>query len=111
MELKIGCGNGEQETPSTKPQTPGKLQSPSSNSSAPRLLEDWGLRFPWSLGFGIWSFISREALTRDNAPLYSALVDVFARSGAGSTRITAAALSPGPLAQVAQLVQPHLEEV
>jgi octaprenyl-diphosphate synthase len=50
-------------------------------------------------------------LTTRNAPLYSALVDVFARSGAGSTRITAAALSPGPLAQVAQLVQPHLEEV
>ena len=53
----------------------------------------------------------RDALTRDNAPRYSALVDVFARSGAGSTRITAAALSPGPLARVARLVQPHLEEV
>ena len=51
------------------------------------------------------------ALTRDNAPLYSAAVDVFARSGAGSTRITAAALSAGPLARVAQLVQPHLQEV
>ena len=50
-------------------------------------------------------------LTTRNAPLYSALVDVFARSGAGSTRITAAALSPGPLARVARLVQPHLEEV
>ena len=53
----------------------------------------------------------RDALTRDNAPRYSALVDVFARSGAGSTRITTAALSPGPLARVARLVQPHLEEV
>ncbi len=55
--------------------------------------------------------LSYDALTRDNAPRYSALVDVFARSGAGSTRITAAALSPGPLARVARLVQPHLEEV
>jgi octaprenyl-diphosphate synthase len=50
-------------------------------------------------------------LTRDNAPHYSAPVDVFARSGAGSTRITAAALSAGPLARVAQLVHPHLQEV
>jgi octaprenyl-diphosphate synthase len=53
----------------------------------------------------------RDVLTRDNAPLYSALVDAFSRSGAGSTRIVAATLSPGPLARVAQLVQPHLEEV
>jgi octaprenyl-diphosphate synthase len=50
-------------------------------------------------------------LTRDNAPLYSAAVDVFARSDAGSTRIIAVAPSTGPLARVAQLVQPHLREV
>jgi octaprenyl-diphosphate synthase len=50
-------------------------------------------------------------LTRDNAPLYSAAVDVFARSDPDSTRITTAGPSTGPLARVAQLVQPHLQEV
>jgi len=38
-------------------------------------------------------------------------VEVFARSGPGSTGIKATASSLGPLARVAQLVQPHLKEV
>jgi len=38
-------------------------------------------------------------------------VEVFARSGLSLTGIPATASPPGPLARVAQLVQPHLEEV
>ena len=78
----------------------GRLCQPPFHSAFHRIARQYFLRT-----------LSYDALTRDNAPRYSALVDVFARSGAGSTRITAAALSPGPLARVARLVQPHLEEV
>jgi octaprenyl-diphosphate synthase len=53
----------------------------------------------------------REALTSCNPPRYSRLVEVFARSGPGSTGIKATASSLGPLARVAQLVQPQLKEV
>jgi octaprenyl-diphosphate synthase len=38
-------------------------------------------------------------------------VEVFARSGLSLTGIPATASPPGPLARVAKLVQPHLEEV
>ena len=78
----------------------GRLCQPPFHSAFHRIARQYFLRT-----------LSYDALTRDNAPRYSALVDVFARSGAGSTRITAAALSPGPLVRVARLVQPHLEEV
>jgi octaprenyl-diphosphate synthase len=52
------------------------------------------------------------ALTIHKRPLYSALVEVFARSGLIRTGNAAATAFPlGPLARVAQLVQPHLDEV
>jgi len=53
----------------------------------------------------------RDALTTDKPPLYSRLVEVFARSGVVRTDITPIAFSLGPLARVARLVQPHLDEV
>jgi octaprenyl-diphosphate synthase len=46
-------------------------------------------------------------LTTRNPPLYSALVEVFARSGPSQTGI----IPQVPLARVAELVQPQLEEV
>jgi octaprenyl-diphosphate synthase len=48
----------------------------------------------------------RVVLTTRKPPDYSRLVEAFASSG-----MTAAALSSSSLSQVAQLVQPHLEEV
>src|SRR5438874_13451785 len=51
----------------------------------------------------------RDALTTHKPPLYSRLVEVFARSGV--VDITPIAFSLGPLARVARLVQPHLDEV
>jgi octaprenyl-diphosphate synthase len=51
------------------------------------------------------------ALTIHKPPLYSALVEVFARSGLIRTGNAATAFPLGPLARVAQLVQPHLDEV
>src|SRR6059058_4060543 len=53
----------------------------------------------------------RDALTTYKPPLYSRLVEVFARSGVVRTDITPIAFSLGPLARVARLVQPHLDEV
>ncbi len=53
----------------------------------------------------------RDALTTHKPPLYSRLVEVFARSGVVRTDITPIAFSLGPLARVARLVQPHLDEV
>src|SRR5881227_3089055 len=53
----------------------------------------------------------RDALTTDKPPLYSRLVEVFARLGVVRTDITPIAFSLGPLARVARLVQPHLDEV
>ena len=51
-------------------------------------------------------------MTIHKRPLYSALVEVFARSGLIRTGNAAATAFPlGPLARVAQLVQPHLDEV
>ena len=55
--------------------------------------------------------LARVVLTRCKPPLYSRLVDVFARSAPGRIDIAATVLSPGRLARVAQLVQPHLETV
>jgi len=52
-----------------------------------------------------------DALTTHKPPLYSRLVEVFARSGVVRTDITPIAFSLGPLARVARLVQPHLDEV
>jgi hypothetical protein len=57
---------------------------------------------------------ARVALTTREPPLYSARVKVFARSGPRRTGPAAAGAttSPlGPLARVARLVQPHLDEV
>ena len=51
------------------------------------------------------------ALTTHKRPLYSALVEVFARPGQSRSGIATSASSRGPLARVAQLVQPQLEEV
>jgi octaprenyl-diphosphate synthase len=50
-------------------------------------------------------------LTTHKPPLYSRLVEVFARSGVVRTDITPIAFPRGPLARVAELVQPHLQEV
>jgi octaprenyl-diphosphate synthase len=50
-------------------------------------------------------------LTTDKAPLYSASVEIFARSGPGRTGIKASASSLTPLARVTQLVQPQLDQV
>jgi geranylgeranyl pyrophosphate synthase len=58
--------------------------------------------------------IARVALTTSEPPLYSARVKVFARSGPSRTAPAAAGattLPLGPLARVARLVQPHLDEV
>src|SRR6266567_8529423 len=44
------------QTPSSKLQTPGKLQVPSSRTHSPvPLLGIWGLEFLWSLELGLWS--------------------------------------------------------
>src|SRR6266571_939432 len=44
------------QTPSSKLQTPGKLQVPSSRTHSPvPLLGIWGLGFLWSLELGLWS--------------------------------------------------------
>lgn len=51
------------------------------------------------------------ALTTHKPPLYSALVEVFARSDQSRSGIATSASSLGPLARVAQLVQPQLDEV
>src|SRR6266446_3504331 len=53
----------------------------------------------------------RVPLTTCKPPLYSRLVEVFARSGPSRTRITATAPTLSSLARVAQLVQPQLKEV
>src|ERR1700730_12455689 len=55
--------------------------------------------------------IRRVALTTDKPPLYSAWVEIFARSGPGRTGIKASASSLAPLARVTQLVQPQLDQV
>src|ERR1700730_15540357 len=55
--------------------------------------------------------IRRVALTTDKPPLYSASVEIFARSGPGRTGIKASASSLAPLARVTQLVQPQLDQV
>jgi octaprenyl-diphosphate synthase len=54
---------------------------------------------------------TRDALTTHKPPLYSRLVEVFARSGVVRANVTPTGLLFGPLARVAQLVQPHLQEV
>ena len=54
---------------------------------------------------------ARVALTTDKLPDYSRLVEVFARSGQSRSGIATSTPSLGSLARVAQLVQPHLEEV
>lgn len=51
----------------------------------------------------------RVALTTCEPPLYSRFVEVFTRTGPSPTDISAT--TRGPLARVAQLVQPQLEEV
>src|SRR5438309_5551296 len=53
----------------------------------------------------------RVALTTDKPPLYSASVEISARSGPGRTGIKASASSLTPLAQVTQLVRPQLDQV
>ena len=53
----------------------------------------------------------RDALTRNKPLLYSRTVEVFARSGQSRYGIATSASSLGPLARVAQLVQPQLDEV
>jgi len=53
----------------------------------------------------------RVALTTDKPPLYSASVEIFARSGLGRTGIQGSASSLTPLARVTQLVQPQLDQV
>ena len=53
----------------------------------------------------------RDALTRNEPLLYSRTVEVFARSGQSRSGIATSASSLGPLARVAQLVQPQLDEV
>src|ERR1700730_1003173 len=55
--------------------------------------------------------IRRVALTTDKPPLYSASVEIFARSGPGRTGIKASASSLTALARVTQLVQPQLDQV
>jgi octaprenyl-diphosphate synthase len=55
--------------------------------------------------------IARVALTTHNPPRYSRLVELFARSRPSRTGNAAAASPAGSLANVARLVQPHLEEV
>jgi octaprenyl-diphosphate synthase len=52
-----------------------------------------------------------DALTRNKPLLYSQTVEVFARSGQSRSGIATSASSLGPLARVAQLVQPQLDEV
>ena len=52
-----------------------------------------------------------EALTRNKPLLYSRTVEVFAHSGQSRSRIATSASLLGPLARVAQLVQPQLDEV
>jgi hypothetical protein len=43
--------------PSSKLQTPGKLQLPNSKRELMTAgFEVWNLRIPWSLELGIWSF-------------------------------------------------------
>ena len=54
---------------------------------------------------------TRVALTTNDAPLYSAAVEAFARSGPSRTGIAKSAPRSDRLARVAQLVQPHLAEV
>ena len=41
-------------TPSTKTQTPGKLQIPISKSSGVHLIGAWLLELPWNLVLGVW---------------------------------------------------------
>src|SRR5437016_1637238 len=53
----------------------------------------------------------RVALTTDKPPLYSASVEISARSGPGRTGIKASASSLTPLAGVTQLVRPQLDQV
>jgi octaprenyl-diphosphate synthase len=53
----------------------------------------------------------RDALTRNKPLLYSRTVEVFARSGQSRSGIATSASLLGPLARVAQLVQPQLDEV
>jgi octaprenyl-diphosphate synthase len=53
----------------------------------------------------------RDALTRNKPLLYSRTVEVFARSGQSWSGIATSASLLGPLARVAQLVQPQLDEV
>src|SRR5712664_1026698 len=53
----------------------------------------------------------RVALTTDKPPLYSASVEISARSGPGRTGIKGSASSLTPLARVTQLVQPQLDQV
>src|ERR1700737_1321563 len=55
--------------------------------------------------------VRRVALTMREPPLYSASVEIFARSGPGRTGIKASASSLAPLARVTQLVQPQLDQV
>ena len=50
-------------------------------------------------------------MTTDKPPLYSASVEIFARSGLGRTGIQGSASSLTPLARVTQLVQPQLDQV
>jgi octaprenyl-diphosphate synthase len=53
----------------------------------------------------------RDAFTSHKPPFYSAFVEVFARAGPSRTGITATVPTSGPLAKVAQLVQPQMDEV
>ena len=52
-----------------------------------------------------------DALTRNKPLLYSRTVEVFARSGQSRSGIATSASLLGPLARVARLVQPQLDEV
>src|SRR6266850_2594727 len=61
---------------------------------------------------GNYSYRSgRVALTRDKPPLYSASVEISARSGPGRAGIKGSVSSLTPLARVTQLVQPQLDQV
>src|SRR2546429_7208324 len=55
--------------------------------------------------------IGRVVLTTDKPPLYSASVEISARSGPGRTGIQGSDSSFTPLARVTQLVQPQLKQV
>ena len=67
---KLQAPTSPTKAPSTKLQHPEKLQTPRSNSCIHATIDNWSLKFLWSLDVGAWSLISFTPQTPSQSTPY-----------------------------------------